>query len=109
MGTIYVYTSDDAIEDGLHIKLSENFNVTSNLAHTLAPHADGFDLGKLWDLVLPVIGKYSIGVYYDEGATDYPEEADQHLAQYIIDQHRVWVMPTYPGSCKCIIMLPEDY
>lgn len=107
MDTIFVYTSEDAIEDGLHIKLSKNVNVTSNLAYTLAPHADGFDLNTLWDLVLPVIGKYYAGVYYDAGATEYPEEADQHLAQYLINDHRVWVMQTSPVSC--IIMLPEDY
>jgi hypothetical protein len=109
MFVIHTYTAEDAINDGLHVRLSRNVTATTNLAHTLAPDGHDFHLGTLFDKVLPIIGRYYAGDYVDAGATDYPDECDRGLACYLIDGHKVWIMPQHPQTADIIIMLPEDY
>lgn len=112
MFVIHSYTAEDAIEDGLHVRLAANLTCTTNLACTLASDEDspsGFSLARLWDALFQKVSAYYAGTYYDEGATEYPDECDSGLACYLIDGHKVWIMPTYPGSTSVIAMLPEDY
>ena len=112
MFIVHSYTEDDAINDGLHVRLAGNITATTNLVTTIAPDnmsETGFDLRTLWSKILPKVLAYFSGTYYDEGATDYPDECDKGLACYLIDLHKVWIMPTYPGSDRIILMLPEDY
>lgn len=109
MDTIFVYTEDQAINDGLLIKLASDIVMTSNFAHTVAPADGGFDLGHLWDSLLPKVTAYRAGIFFDAGATDYPDECDEGLACYLINGHKVWIMPSWPGSRQITVMLPEDY
>lgn len=110
MFVISSYTAEDAINDGLHIKLADNLTVTSSLAHTVAPDPDnGFSINRLWEVLFPKVQAYYSGTYYDEGATSYPDECDPGLACYMIGEHIVWIMPSYPNSSSVIAMLPEDY
>ena len=112
MNVISVYTEAQAIGDGVLFRLSENVIVTTNLACTLAPsedHETGFNLGALVTKILPAITKRTMGIFYDADATDYPDECDEGLACYMIGNHKVWIMPSYPGSQQITVMLPEDY
>jgi len=111
MNIISIYTQEQAIGDGILFKIAKNITCTTNLAYTLAPadNEAGFDLGMVWSKLISSWLAYQSGVYYDKGATDYPEEADAGLAAYLIDGHRVWIMPDYPGADSVTIMLPEDY
>lgn len=112
MTVIFAYTEEQAIDDGVLVRIASNVIATTNLACTLAPDensAGGIDLATLWGKVLPVITRYYAGDYHDAGATEYPDECDAGLACYLIDNRRVWIMPSYPGSEQVTIMFPEDY
>ena len=108
---ICTYTDEDAIEDGIKVRLSKNLTCTTNAACTIAPDDNdpGFDMVALWQSIIPYLNRRAEGDHFDSDATNYPEEADAYLSTYTINEHTVWIMQDYPGSDNLTVMLPEDH
>ena len=103
------YTSQDAVEDGVKIELRPGLYCTSNLALRLAPSADteaGFDPEKLMCLMVSFLHKRRNGIYFDPGATEYPEDASRDFVIYKVGSERVWGIEDGEGLH---FLLPEDY
>lgn len=128
------YSVDQAVEDGLVVRLgtSGKLRCTTNFAFRVAraaqpkkgPIAESLDEGLLRSAVSSIVSEYVSGAYcVPTRASDYPHEADAHLACYLydrtarciapkepIDSHdevRAWAVG--PGDGSLTIMLPEDY
>jgi len=107
---IYSYTREDAVRDGMFIKLAQNMNINTETAVRLAPplseSGQVVDMQKLWFVLNPILEKYLKGIYYDVGATKYPEEMTRSLALYNVTEangasqvlwfeHNVFFFPEY--------------
>lgn len=90
---IHTYTSEDAVEDGLKVKIGNPdapIYVNTNLADYLGcTTQDGglmrVDADALFEKVRPTLLRFLRGDFYDKGATDYPEEANEGLAVYYME------------------------
>lgn len=106
---ISVYTNDQAVDDGIKIKLHDGIFATTNAMHTIVPEAfdeDGtLDQRAVIAAFLDVFTAYDAGVYHDATAK-YPEEADRYHATYSVRGHEVWLILDGEGMH---IILPEDY
>jgi hypothetical protein len=107
---IYRYTEEQAEADGIKIRLGPYLFCTTNLAQRLAPSAtndNGIDHEHLISRVIaPLLQRWHNGIYYDSGATEYPEEADKNFAMYLVGSERVWAIADGDGLH---FILPEDY
>jgi hypothetical protein len=106
---IYHYTSDDAVEDGWKVRVAPHLYCTVNLARRLAPSADteaGFDPERLKCLIVYFIHKRKSKIYFDPGATDYPEDTGPDFVVYKVGSERVWGIEDGEGLH---FILPEDY
>ena len=105
---ISVYTNEQAIEDGIKVRLFPGCTITRNALDTLVPDAivdDVLDNHKVVAVLGPIMKAYDAGTYCDDSA-DYPEECDQYHAVYSVNGQAVWLMLDGDGMT---ILLPEDY
>jgi hypothetical protein len=103
------YMSEEAIEDGIKIQLAPRLYCTTNLAQRLAPSADtraGFDPERLKCLMVYFLHKRRQKIYFDPGATDYPEDTGREFVVYRVGSERVWGIEDGEGLH---FILPEDY
>ena len=106
---ISTYTNDQAIEDGLKVRLHDGIFATTNALRTIVPEAFNedhtLDNRKVIEAFLPVFNAYDAGQYCD-ASCKYPEEADRYRATYSVRGHEVWLILDGEGMH---IILPEDY
>ncbi len=106
---IYRYTSEDAIEDGTKIEIAPRLYCTTHLARRIAPSREteaGFDPERLKCLMAYFVTKRRQRIFFDPGATDYPEEATEDFVMYKVGDERVWGIEDGEGLH---FILPEDY
>jgi hypothetical protein len=107
--TIYSYTAEDAVEDGFKIEFGPGLYCTLNLARRLAPSADtqaGFDPERLNVLMAYFVTRRRQKIFFDPGATDYPEETGREFVTYLVGSERVWGIEDGEGLT---FLLPEDH
>ena len=84
------YTAEEAVEDGILIKLSDGIYINTETASRLAPNqgfeGEPLDVKRLRLLLAPALTKYRNGIYFDAGATKYPDECDRYLAIYMVEE-----------------------
>jgi hypothetical protein len=116
---IFVYTSEQAVEDGIKIKLGDRLYATTNLAVRLAPPTVldirldiPFHPDTLRAKVTRILNLYNAGIYADPPTADEAGEADASLALYEVPDEitgtteRVWAIQDGEGLH---LILPEDY
>jgi hypothetical protein len=103
------YTAENAVADGVNIRIAERLYCTTDLARRLAPSADtetGFDPERLMCLMACFVNKRREKIYFDPGATAYPEETCREFVTYLVGSHKVWGIEDGDGLT---FLLPEDY
>lgn len=120
------YTVEQAIDDGIFIRLGPSLVVTTNFAHRVAlagPNTEEMELDAdvLRQIVSGIVSEYTAHAYAVPKRADKHNEADARMACYIVkpgrglmdegetpadDEERAWV--TWDGQ-HLTIMLPEDY
>lgn len=107
------YTNEQAIEDGIKVKILDGENgipdvfATTNCLETVTPGVitdEGLNLAALAPF-LPAFKLYQDGTYHDDTA-DHPEECTGQFAVYSVNGHTVWFMLDGDGMT---LLLPEDY
>lgn len=102
---ISAYTSDQAVEDGIKIKLAPGLYITTNALMQLSPVAAGADDDFTRNVcVAEVLGDAMRR--YDAGDYGEGEDVDQHFAVYTVNGMKVWFILDGEGMH---ILLPEDY
>ena len=109
--TVFTYTNEQAIADGIKIRMGERVFCTTNLWNRLLESVpDDFeeDEHPLWVMAKlnVLVKKFNAGTYYDPGATKYPEECNCGLACYLVGKERVWAIEDGDGLH---LILPSDY
>jgi hypothetical protein len=100
---IFTYTNDQAIDDGIKMQIGPNLYATTNLFSQVQPDED---IVMFVLKVRALLEDYNAGVYFHDGATDYPEESDRFFASYLLDGLKVWAILDADGLH---LLLPEDY
>lgn len=106
---VFRYTNEQAIADGIKVRLGPRLFATTNLCITLAPSDDPdqpFDVAALAPQVERVLELFNAGTYADPPEADRYGEADRGLALYDVDGIRVWAIEDGDGLT---LLLPEDY
>ena len=82
------YTADEAVEDGVMMKLADGLYINTETAIRLVPRLDDqpIDLLRLRWVLSPILRMCMAGIFADKSATEYPEECDRHLAIYLIEE-----------------------
>lgn len=106
---VSVYTNEQAIEDGIKIRVGPNLYATTALAVAVAPNdEDGgpvFDLAALAAFVEKVLYRYNRGDY-GKRADGALGDVDSLFAVYTIDDQKVWAILDGDGLT---LLRPEDY
>ena len=92
---IYAYTNDQAIDDGIKVKLGSNLYATTNAVERVGESG-----------INEVLEAYNAGIYAQPASADQYGEADQYFALYETQGERVWAILDGEGLH---IILPEDY
>jgi len=102
------YMAEDAVEDGFKIQFRPGLYCTINLARRLAPSADteaGFDPERLMCLMAYFVTRRRQKIFFDPGATDFPEDTGRDFVAYLVGSERVWGIEDGEGLT---FLLPED-
>ena len=103
---ISVYTNDQAVDDGLKVKIANRTYITTNLARQLFPDYEEDFQGLLTLVQDEILKHYNAGVFAYPADTDPHKEADRYFAYYRVGSIKVWAIVDGDGLH---LISPEDY